>query len=71
MNVVVVEGFFPDRSVRFHNFTFTESTPDNATTTRLTDKEELVEALKRHCGFPGEIVREAIADIALDADIYS
>ena len=71
MNVVVVERFFTDRSVRFHNFDFTESTPDGTTTTRLADKKELVEAIEHHCGFPAEIVREAIFDIALDADIYS
>jgi len=71
MNVVVVERFFSDRSVRFHNFTLTESTPDSATTTRLADKEELVEALEHYCGFPSNFVREAITDIALDADIYS
>lgn len=71
MNVVVVERFFSDRSVRIHNFTLTESTPDNATTTQLADKEELVEAIEHHCGFPGEIVREAIANITLEADIYS
>ena len=71
MNVVVVERFFPNRSVRIHNFTLTESTPDDYTTTQLADKKELVEAIEHHCGFPAEIVREAIADIALEADIYS
>ena len=71
MNVVVVERFFAERSVRFHNFTLTESTPNGATTTRLADKEELVEALEHYCGFPSNIVREAITDIALEADIYS
>ena len=71
MNVVVVERFFPDRSLRFHNFDLTESTPDGSTTTRLADKKELVEAIEHHCGFPAEIVRVAIADITLDADIYS
>jgi len=71
MNVVVIERFFPDRSVRVHNFTVTESTPDKATVTQLIDKKELVEAIEHHCGFPPEIVREAIADIALEADIYS
>jgi arylamine N-acetyltransferase len=71
MNVVVVERFFTDRSVRFHNFTLTESTPNDAATTRLADKEELVEAIEHHCGFPADMVREAIADIALEEDIYS
>jgi len=71
MNVAVVERFFTDRSVRFHNFTFTESTPDGTTTTRLADKKELVEAIEHHCGFPADMVREAIADITLEADIYS
>ena len=71
MNVVVVERFFTDRSLRFQNFSLAESTPGGTTTTRLTDKEELAEAIAHHCEFPAEIVREAIADIALEADIYS
>jgi N-hydroxyarylamine O-acetyltransferase len=71
MNVVVVERFFSNRSVRFHNFTLTESTSDNATTTQLADKAELVMAIEHHCGFPSEIIREAIDGIALEADIYS
>jgi arylamine N-acetyltransferase len=71
MNVVVVEKFFPGRSIRFHNFTLTESTPDGATKNRLKDREELVEAIEHHCGFPSEIVRRAIADIALEGDIYT
>jgi N-hydroxyarylamine O-acetyltransferase len=68
MNTVVVERFFIDRSIRIHDLTLTESTPDQATTTHLADREDLFEALDFHCGFPREIVREAIADIALDAE---
>jgi len=71
MKVVVVERFFRDRSVRFHNFTLTESTPDGATTTQLADRDQLVEAIEHDCGFPGDLVREAIADIALEGDIYT
>jgi arylamine N-acetyltransferase len=71
MNVVVVERFFADRSVRFHNFTLTESTPDSATTTRLAGREELAAALEHHCDFPTHIISEAIADIALEGDIYT
>jgi len=71
MNLVVIERFFPDRSLRFQNFTLTESTTDGTTTTRSTDKVGLAKAIAHHCGFPGEMVREAIADIALEADIYS
>jgi arylamine N-acetyltransferase len=71
MNVVVVERFFPGRSLRFHNFDLKESTPDATTITRLADKQELAAAIAQSCGFPGEVVREAIADIALEADIYS
>jgi len=71
MNVVVVERFFPDRSLRFQNFDLTESTPDGTTTTQLANKKELVEAIEHHCGFPADIVREAIAYIDLEADIYS
>jgi len=71
MNVVVVERFFPDRSLRIQNFDFKESTLTATTITRLTDKEELAKAIAHHCGFPGEMVRKAIADISLEADIYS
>jgi len=71
MNVVVVERFFPDRSLRIHDLELTESTPGGATTTRLAGRDQLAEALEHHCGFPINIVREAIADIALDADIHS
>ncbi len=71
MNVVVVERFFTDRSLRFQNFSLAESTPDGTTTTGLADKEELAKAIAHHCGFPCEMVRKAIADISLEADIYS
>jgi arylamine N-acetyltransferase len=70
MNAVVVERFFPDRSVRIHNFKLIESTPGGASTIRLAGRNELAEALEFHCGFPIDIVREAIAGIALEADIY-
>jgi arylamine N-acetyltransferase len=70
MNVVVIERFFPDRSVRIHNFSLTESMPDHATTTRLADREELVDAIEHHVGIPADIVREAVEDIALETDIY-
>jgi arylamine N-acetyltransferase len=71
MNVVVIERFFPDRSVRFHNLSITESTPGSATTTQLANKMELAEVIEHHCGFPADRVREAIADIDLEVDIYS
>ncbi len=71
MNVVVVERFSPDRSLRFHNFTLTESTPEGATTTRLADREELAAAVEHHIGIPADIVREAVEGTALEADIHS
>ena len=71
MNTVVIELFKPDRSIRIHNLTLTESTRTGATTKHLHDKEELAGALVTLCGFPSDIVREAIADVALEADIYS
>ncbi len=71
MNVVVIERFFPDRSLRIHNFTLTESTSDGAITTRLADRQELIDAVERHVGIPADIVREAVEGIALEADIYS
>ena len=71
MNVVVIERFFPDRSLRFHNFTLTESTSDGAITTRLADRQELIDAVEHHVGIPADIVREAVEGIGLEADIYT
>jgi arylamine N-acetyltransferase len=71
MNVVVIERFFPDRSLRFHNFTLTESTSDGAITTRLADRQELIDAVEHHVGISADIVREAVEGIALEADIYT
>ena len=71
MNVVVVECFFPGRSVRIHNLTLTESTPDGATATQLADREELVRAVEHFCRIPADIVREAIDGIGLVGDIYT
>jgi N-hydroxyarylamine O-acetyltransferase len=71
MNVLVVERFFVGRSVRFHNLTLSESTPETTKITQLADREELGEAVKLHCEIDADIVREAIAGIPLRADIYS
>jgi arylamine N-acetyltransferase len=71
MNVVVIERFFSDHAVRIHNLTLTESTATGASVTHLADKKDLVEAIGHHCGFPADIIQEAVADIALEADIYS
>ena len=71
MNAVVIERFFPDRSIRIHNFTVTESTREGSTTTVLTDKQEITKAIEHNCGFPPEIVRDVITGLAMEADIYS
>lgn len=71
MNVVVIERFFTDRGVRFHNFELTESTQDGAITSLLSSREALARAITHLCGFPLQIVREAVSEIALEADIYS
>ena len=71
MNVAVIERFFPDRSVRIHNLTVTESTPDSSTTTHLEGKDELIAAIGLHCGFPADITGQVISEISLQADIYS
>jgi len=71
MNVLVVERFFTGRSVRFHNLTLSESTPETTKITQLADRRELVEAVEHHCEIDVDIVREAITDIPLQADIYS
>ena len=71
MNTVVVERFFPGRSVRIHNFTLTESTPNGATVTQLADRGELIAAVERHFRIPADIVRDAIVGIGLEGDIYT
>jgi arylamine N-acetyltransferase len=70
MNAVVVERFFPGRSVRIHNLSLSESTPDGATTTRLADRDDLVQAIEAHAGISADIVRQATEGVRLDGDIY-
>ena len=71
MNTVVVERFFPDRSLRIHNLTMTESTPGGARTTTLADREELATVVEQSCGISADIVRLAIDGVDLDGDIYT
>ncbi len=71
MNVLVVERFFEDRSVRIHNFVLTESTRDHTKTTHLKGREELAGAIEDRIGISRACVREAIDDIALAGDIYT
>ncbi len=71
MNLLVVERFFVDHSVRIHNLSLTQSTRDSSQTTTLANREELVEAVEHHCEINAGIVRAAIAGIPFNADIYS
>jgi arylamine N-acetyltransferase len=71
MNAVVVERFFPGRSVRIHNLKLTESTPDQVASVELSGLEQLVQAVERHCGIPAAVVREAVDGLALEGDIYT
>lgn len=71
MNALVVERFLEDRSVRIHNYSLTESTPNESRVTRLHDRDEVIQAVEYHCGIPGDVVREAIDGIDLEADIYT
>lgn len=71
MNTVVAERFFPDRSVRIHNLKLTESTRDEATETRLADRDELVDALVAHFAMPVDVVREAITGVDLTGEMYA
>lgn len=71
MNTLVIERFFPGRSLRIHNLTLTESTPDSARTTRIADREELATVVEQTCGIPTSIVRQAIDGVDLEGDIYT
>jgi len=71
MNAVTVERFFPARSVRIHNLSLTESTPSSVKTTRLADRDELIQAIAAHAEMSEDVVREAIDDVSLEGDIYS
>lgn len=71
MNAVVVERFFPGRSVRIHNLKLTESTPDRVASVELSGLEQLVQAVERHFGIPAAVVRGAVDGPALEGDIYT
>lgn len=71
MNAVVVERFFPGRSLRIQNLSLTESTADHAVVTRLAGRDELVQAIEHHAGMPADVVRAAVAGVSLEGDLYS
>ena len=71
MNVLVVERFFAGRSVRFQNFEMSESIMKSTRITHLENQEELIRTVEEQCGISAGIVREALSDISLEADIYS
>ncbi len=71
MNTLVVEKFFTCKSVRIHNLKVTESTPEHAETNQLADRDELAMVIERVTGISAAIVREAIAGVDLEGDIYS
>lgn len=71
MSTLVVERFFPGRSLRIHNLTLTESTPESSRTTGFADREELATVVEQTCGIPAGIVRQAIDGVDLEGDIYT
>ena len=71
MNAVVVERFFPGRSVRIHNLSLTESTRAGATATRLDDRDQLIQAIEEYAEIPADIVRIAVEGASLSGDIYT
>jgi hypothetical protein len=70
MNAVVVERFFPGRSVRIHNLSLTVATVEVSTVTRLADSAALAAAVQQHCAIPAAVVHEAIEGVSLSGDIY-
>ncbi len=71
MTALVAERFFDIGSVRIHNFSLTEASPGGHETTVFSDREQVIQTVEDHIGIKADIVREAIADIPLKADIYS
>jgi hypothetical protein len=71
MKVAVVERFFEDRSMRYHNFTVTESRPDSSRSITLPNREALATAIASGTGMALEVVQSALAGLPLDGDIYT
>jgi arylamine N-acetyltransferase len=71
MNTLVVERFSPGGSLRIHNLTRTESTPESSRTTQIADREELATVVEQTCGIAAGIVRQAIDGVDLEGDIYT
>lgn len=71
MTALVAERFFPDRSVRIHNYTINLASPTSHAQTQLDDRDQVARAVEEHCGIEAAIVREAIAGISIESDIYS
>jgi hypothetical protein len=69
--VSVVERFFDDRSVRYHNLTVTESRPDSSRSITLPSRNALASAIASGIGMALEMVRPALDGLLLDGDIYT
>jgi arylamine N-acetyltransferase len=71
MKVAVVERFFEDRSMRYHNFKVTESRPDSSRSITLPNREALATAIASGTGMALEVVQSTLAGLPLDGDIYT
>jgi arylamine N-acetyltransferase len=71
MNILVIERFFRERSLRFHNFNRTESTPDRTSTVHLGDLDQLAVSVEAHAGIRADIVLRALVDLPLEGEIYT
>jgi arylamine N-acetyltransferase len=71
MKVAVVERFFDDRSVRYHNFTVTESRRESSRVITLPNRDALASAIASGTGMTLAVVRKALEGLPLDGDIYT
>lgn len=71
MNVLVIARFFADRSLRVHNYTLSESTPDGTVITDLDGIDKLVDTVARLMGIEEAILLAAVEGICLSGEIYT
>jgi arylamine N-acetyltransferase len=70
MNAVDLIRFSDVDSVVIYNLSIIRSAPDSFSIERLSDREELVQAIEREFGIPAEIARDAIAGLGTLRDVH-
>jgi arylamine N-acetyltransferase len=69
-NALLLVRFFENRSIVIHNYNLIESELIGFRTTKISDRDELLNLVGKHFGIPPEIITEAISMIGESKDAW-